>query len=180
MSTPITPYVKDALIFLLQDPVEGFNILMTTVAPKYGIQPVSIDWTFPGSKQFFPCDVTPDEVQASSPFKYPMAMLYGMSSDNTHESMGRNFSGPILLGLDFWLTSKATNLVKAGMTLENTCGALEEVCNQMLYNGNWPQLYGATNAVCLPPKFSRGRIEKGGEEWRQRCSMTMNFTADMN
>ena len=176
MSTPITKYVKDAALLLFRD---QFNGLMTSVAPEYGIDSFSVDWS-DASQQFFLANVTPDNMEESDNVIYPMVTLHGVRSRNTHESMQRIFSGPVELALSFYLTTKTEEAGNAGSELEITCDAIEDACNLLLTNGNWPQGYGATNAVCLPPACERGPLEEAAEGWRQQIEFALRFTVDTN
>ena len=175
----ITKYATDALLLLLGHPTNGFNASLASVAGSYGIQPVTINWG-PGSPQFFPVNLHPDDLEESTVSKYPMAFLCGLRSQNTHESHGRKFSGPVELRLSFWLTSKASSIVKAASALESLCSAIEEACNNMFWNGNWPQGYGASSSVCNPPMCTRGEVEQAGEMWRQAIVFNLVFTLDTN
>lgn len=175
----ITKYVQDATKLFLGHPTKGFNTTLATVAASYSIQPITIDWGV-NSIQFFPAYLTPDDLDESTPSKYPMAFLHGVRSRNTHESHGRNFSGPVELALTVWVTHKAASAGKAGPALDLLCSAIEETCNTMFTDGNWPQGYGASSAVCEPPPCTRTRVEQEGEMWRQAVIFNMVFTLDTN
>ena len=75
---------------------------------------------------------------------------------------------------------KAASAGKAGPALEALCNAIEETCNNMFYNGNWPQGYGASSAVCNPPACTRAHLEQAGEMWRQAIVFNLVFTLDTN
>jgi hypothetical protein len=179
MSTPITKYVQDATLLLLGHPTNGFNASLAVVAGSYSVQPVTINWGV-GSMQFFAANLHPDDLDESTPSKYPMVFLHGVQSRNTHESLGRKFSGQVQLQLTFWLTHKAASASKAGPALEALCNAIEETCNNLFYNGNWPQGYGASSAICIPPVCTRAQVEQAGEMWRQAIGFNLVFTLDTN
>lgn len=179
MSTPITKYVQDATLLYLGHAAKGFNASLAVVTASYGIQPITIDWT-ESSLQFYPAYGTPDDLDKSTASKYPMVFLHGVRSRNTHESMSRNFSGQVEMVLAIWLTHKAVSFGKAGRALDLMCSAVEQACNDMFRDGNWPQGYGATNAVCMPPACTRTRAEPEGEGWRQAVIFNMVFTLDTN
>jgi hypothetical protein len=176
----ITQYVADATALYLGHASRGFNAIFATVAAAYRVDPIVINWTPSGSLQFFQAFGTPDDLDESSASKYPMVFLYGAGSQNTHESLGRQFAGPVRMTLTFWVTHKAAAFSKAAPVLERVCNAIEDTCNQLFTDGNWPQRYGATNSVCLPPACTRSRVEGEGEMWRQAVSFNMVFTLDTN
>jgi len=175
----ITSYVQAATLLYLSDPVNGFNSVMAGLAGSYGIQPITIDWT-PAGMQYVPAYLTPDDVDESSPVKYPMVFLHGLGSRNAHLSRGRKFSGPVSLRLAFWMDHKASRASVAGPALESMCSAVEETCNNLFWNGNWPQLYGAGNAVCDPPASLRTPLEQAAKMWRQGTIYDLVFTLDTN
>lgn len=179
MGSPITQYAKDAMVLYLEHGAKGFNASLAAVASAYHIEPFKIDWG-PDSIQFFPIFGTPDDLEESDIAKYPMAFLYGVRSRNTHESHGRKFSGPVELTFSIWVTHKASKFSKAARALDAMCSAVEEACNNMFHDGNWPQLYGASRAVCLSPAFTRLQPEPEGEGWRQGVVLNMVFTLDTN
>lgn len=173
----ITKYVRDATRLYLADPNQGFNPKLATMVAAYGIQPVTIDLSLT-SKQYFEAWLTPDDLDESTPSKYPMVFNHGMDSDNTHDSMPRTFSGQVHTGLAFWFTSKATDIRKSGPELEYTLDATEDAINQLFTNGNWPQLWGAANAICSRLSARRGRLEAGGEMSRQSILFPLTFQVD--
>lgn len=175
----ITKYVKDATVLMLGHSAQGFNKTLADVSVTYALEPLAINWN-PGGPQFFQANLTPDDLDESTPSKYPMVFMYGVRSQNTHQSMGRTFSGQVELALIFWLTHKASSAGKAGSALEALCDAIEDTCNSLFTNGNWPALYGAASSVCLPPSCARSSLEAEGEGWRQSLVFRLVFTLDKN
>jgi len=173
----VTKYVRDATRVYMADPTNCFNPRFAQVASSYSVPVITVDWT-PASKQYFEAWLTPDDLDDSTPSKYPMVFNHGMGSDNTHDSLPRTFSGRVETGLAFWVTTKATDVRKATTELEYTLDAIEDVVNQMFTNGNWPQLYGAPNAICARIPAQRGRFEKGGEMSRQSILFRLTFQVD--
>jgi len=132
----------------------------------------------PEGGQYFPFWSAPDQMDDSTPSVYPMVFVYGRSSFNTHRSMNRVFSGTVEIGLDFWVSSPGSTLLQAGLTLETTITAIEEASNDLFYDANWPQSWGAYKCVCMPPAFNRGPIQPNGQEWRQNSRQALRFTLD--
>jgi hypothetical protein len=157
----------------------SFNSTLAGLAGSYGITAFTVDWSA-ASLQFFQFNGDPDELEQTSASKYPMVFMHAVRSQNTHESLGRNFSGPVEVELTFWISHLATQVIKAGPALETTCNVIEDACNLLFTNGNWPQLYGATNAICMPPTCVRGRVEKAGQSYRQAIQFNLVFTLDTN
>lgn len=175
----ITKYVQAATVAFLGDPNNGFNPILASVSGAYNVAPFTIDWT-PNSLQFTQAYMDVDDAEDSAAMKYPHVFLYGAQSQNIHESMGRLFSGRVVLDLSFWFTHKATSYRVAGPALENLANLVEDTSNRLFSNGNWPQGYGASSAICVPPAMVRDRVRHAGEMWRQAFTFRMVFTLDTN
>lgn len=174
MSTLITRYVRAAAKAYLADPTSGFNATLASIAATHGVTAFTIDWSAT-SKQFWEAYLTPDDVDESAASKYPMAFLHGVASDNSHDSLPRTFSGSVDLALAFWFTDRATS---APRTLEPLCDAVEDAVNAMFADGNWPQLWGASNAVMVRCPSQRARLDTGGEHWRASIVFRLTFQVD--
>ncbi|MGE5568543.1 MAG: hypothetical protein ACM3S5_05835 [Rhodospirillales bacterium] len=170
----ISRRVREAVVRRLADPSTGFNMKLAAVAYAYGIQPFSIDWTA-NSKNFFRGFVDPNDVDESTPSRYPLVMLYSMTSSNDHDSMPRLFSGKVVLGLDFHITWRAGNALK---NFEDLGDAIEDAVYAVFSDGNWPQTWGAANAVQVAIALTKRPVEMGGESWRQSLMFRLTFQVD--
>ena len=169
--------VREAAARLLADPTAGFNTRLAALASTYGIQPFSIDWGT-ASKNFFRGFLDPNDVDESTPSRYPLVMLYSTGSSNDHDSMSRVFSGPVVLGLDFHVTWRAAGALR---NFEDLGDAIEESVYAVFGDGNWPQLWGAAFAVMAGIALVKGPVESGeGEHWRQSLSFRLTFQVDTN
>ena len=154
----------------------GFNALVAANAAAFGVTAFSIDWGATSSVQYFPCNAGPDDVEESTPFKYPCVFHYAVQSSNEHEQYGAHFSGPVSQALSFHFTDDSVALSR---TLEKIGNLVESVVNTIFADGNWPQNFGA-NAVCGRLPMTRGPIEPAGESQRQSFTFRLMFTAVAN
>ncbi|MDE2103018.1 MAG: hypothetical protein KGL39_37585 [Patescibacteria group bacterium] len=173
----ITQYVLDATRLRLADPATGFNATVAQALQAYGLPALSIDWS-DSSTQYFEAFLGPDDIDDSTPSKYPMVFLHGLASDNAHDAKPRAFSGTVEVALSFWLTERATDARKAGKALERKCSAIEDAINALFADGNWPQLWGAQNALLVRYPSQRSRIEIGAEHWRKSILFRLTFQVD--
>lgn len=172
----ISRAVREAMGRRLADAATGFNAKLAAVASTYGIQPFTIDWSAT-SKNFFRGFIDPNDVDDSTPSRYPLVMLYSITSSNDHDSMPRVFSGKVTLGLDFHVTWKQGNALK---NFEDLGDAIEDAVYAVFSDGNWPQLWGAQYACQTGITLSKRPVESGGEHWRQTISFRLVFQVDTN
>lgn len=170
----ITKKVRDAVRTRLADPVGGFNAHLAAVAPTYGVQAFTIDWTA-ASKRFFQGFLNPDDVDQSAVSNYPLVMLYGLSSGNENRQKFSLFSGTVALGLDFHLTWRAGNALR---NFEDLCDAVEDAVYRTFNDPAWAASYGAPLAYNGEIVLSRRPIELAGEHWRQTILFRLTFQVD--
>jgi hypothetical protein len=168
--------VREAAVRRLADAATGFNAKLAAVAGAYGIQAFQIDW-MDGSKNFFRGFLDPNDVDESVASRYPLVMLYAITSSNDHDSLPRTFSGQVTLGLDFHVTWRSGN---AQRNFEDLGDAIEDAVYEVFSDGNWPQLWGAANACQVAISLTKRPVEMGGEHWRQTLSFRLVFQVDTN
>lgn len=104
-----------------------FNTLLATVAPDYGVQPFTINFTdVPRSPNFFLGQLDPGELEETTVYKLPLMALYSVQSGNQTLNKPAFFSGVVRIGLDVWLSWRGGN---AYQDFESLGDAVEDVMN---------------------------------------------------
>ncbi|CAB4130876.1 hypothetical protein UFOVP130_41 [uncultured Caudovirales phage] len=171
----ISKAVRRAVFLRLSDAATGFNAALAGVAASYGVTPFVIDWTV-NSKQFFAAQLHPDEIDESTPSKYPMVMLYALSSDNRNIQKFAEFAGFVSIGLDIHLSWRPA---KAVPNFEDLADAVEDAVYATL-NGQNFQDWGASVVYNGDVSVQRRPLEMSAENWRQTLSFRLVFEVVTN
>jgi hypothetical protein len=176
MNTEYSAQVRDRVIAQLSDAVLGFNAQLATVATAYGITPYTLDFTS-ASRNFFEGPYDPENLDSTSVLKYPIACLYVNEAANVNDQMFQTFSGPAVMTFDLWLSWRASGAPQNTEKLANATEAaiIRTFCNP----DNQANLTGPVT-YDRKIRISRGRIEMGGQNWRQLLRTTLVFQLDTN
>jgi hypothetical protein len=101
----VSHHCRSVVQALLSDGTAGFNTTLATISESYGIDPYTIN--FDGTarnKNFFTGYYGPKVLDETSNFKYPVACLYTIKSQNNNQEKFRTFSGSLMLGFDVYLS----------------------------------------------------------------------------
>jgi|SRR5215469_7149592 len=154
----------------------NFNALIGANASAFGVLPVQVDWNPDTSQQYFQVFATPDDLEDSTAYKFPVVFHYALNTVNVHEQVGVQFAGQVTHMLVFYFSDKSSKLSRK---LEKYGDLLEAVINQLFHDGNWPQLFGA-NAVCGQYPMRRSAVVEAAESWQQTFTFQLVFTAVSN
>jgi hypothetical protein len=171
----ISRKVREAVLLRLSDPTSGFNANLAAVASTYGIQPFSVDWSAT-SKNFFRGFLDPNDVDESTPSRYPLVMMYAITSTNRNLQKFALFSGEVILGLDFHITWRAGNALR---NFEDLGDAIEDAVYKTL-NGTDFQAWGAPLTYNGQISLAKRPLELAGEHWRQTLSFRLTLQVDTN
>ena len=160
--------LRDAILRRLR---ETYRETMASVAAEYGVAPVQIDLS-PQSRQVFQGQLTADQVDETVAARYPLLIIYAVSSANEHSQMPAAFAGVVTIAVEWHLSYRGGN---APRDSETACDVVEDAMYRIFQNGNWPQLYGAGNAVMFGIECARSPIDMAGEHWRQTVRFTLQF-----
>lgn len=170
----VSKQLREAIVRRLSNASDGFNATFADLATKYGVQPLTIDWS-ERSKQFFTCSLGPGDLDESTPTKYPLAMLYSTGSDNARDRIPSVFSGSVDFTLEIHVTWKQSGVPN---DLESLGDAVEDTLYEVFADGNWPQLFGARCFIQSAIRFSKAPVEKAAESWRQSLRLLLTFRGD--
>lgn len=154
----------------------GFNALVNAHAGEFGVLPVQVDWNRDTSLQYFQTFGTPDDLEDTTNYKYPLVFHYALNTVNIHEQFAAQFAGQVTHLLAFHFSDKSS---KMSRKLEKYGDLVEAVCNQLFHDGNWPQQFGA-NAVCGQYPMRRTALLQAAESWQQTFTFQLVFTAVNN
>lgn len=143
-----------------------FNTLLSTVAPAYGVQPFTIDFTsVPKSQNFFWGALDPNDLEDSTVYKLPLMTLYTTQSANQHRQKPATFSGVVRLGSDVVLSWRGGN---ANQDFEALADALEDVMNTIAN-----ELAQLGHVVSMG--MDRGPVKRGQQNWWQLLRFSFLF-----
>ena len=170
----ISKKVRDAVRLKLSDSASGFNPVFASVAPTYGVNAFTVDFS-ERSPQFFQAFVHPDEIDESTPSKYPLMCLYTLRCVNRNEQKFSLFSGDVLIGIDVHLTWRNARVLP---DFESLADAVEEAVIT-LFNDD---------ALITPPSVAynggisldRSTVTMAGEHWRKTLSFRLAFEVHTN
>lgn len=167
----ISQAAVDAVFARLSDTATGFNVTIAAACAAYAV-PSFFTLNFSGTSQnFFLGQLDPDELEQSSPFKYPMACLYSIESQSTQIQKFNKFSGAVRAVLDCYVTWKSAKVIqnfdRYASIVEDT---IVDVINRER-NQNWPYpvVYNGNLHV------KKGPVRFAGENFRQQIAGAMDF-----
>jgi hypothetical protein len=175
----ISKAVRDAVITRLADPADGLNARFAAIASDYGItDPTrqSIDFA-PNSKQFYRGYLGPDDIDDTSPAKYPIAVLFSTGASNENSQKFSLFSGTLTLGLDIHITWRKANAIQ---NFEDLGDAFEDAVISLFNDPTWAASYGAPIAYNGQISLQKTPLVLLGENWRQSLLFRLVFEVGTN
>jgi hypothetical protein len=176
MKAEFAKQVRDRALAQLADSSNGFNAHLAAVAADYGIDAFTLDFSG-ASKNFFETQLDPDDIEASTPLRYPMACLYTVQEDNALRQAGITFSGTVAMGLDIFISWRKAGIPQNTELLASavTAAVIRTFCNP---DGQANFTGPVTFVRAL--KARRSPVETGGEHWRQPLRFSLVFQLDTN
>ena len=171
----VSQSVIDAALVRLADPLTGFNPTWDAATAYYpGVDAGYFNTDFTDkSKNFVQAQVSPDFLEQSSIFSYPLLCLYVLESTNANTQKFNQFSGAVRLVLEGFLSWQnilgKQNYEKFGNCLEST---VVDIFNRV-ENQNWPNPVVYNGHVTC----KRGPVTMAGQNWRQRVGFSLLFEA---
>ena len=175
----ISKRVREAVILRLADATDGLNARFAAIASAYGINDpskYSIDFAT-GSKQFFQGFLGPDDIESTTPLKYPLVCLYSAGSSNQNLQKFTRFSGVVTIGLDIHVTWRKSSAMQS---FEDLGDAFEDSVIGLLNDPTWAASYGAPIAYNGEISFQKTPLVLEGENWRQSLLFRLIFQVDTN
>lgn len=93
---------RDALVASLADGTSGFNAVLAGIAPSYGINAFTLQFSLPSPNVVFGY-LDDEEVQVSQIFEFPGAIIYSTESVNERSLKPARFSGFVNQYIVFYL-----------------------------------------------------------------------------
>ncbi len=165
-----------AVAMRLADPSTGFNPNYTAALVNYPTAPAfTIDFTSPTSKNFFMGQMTPDQVQGTSAFTYPLVRLWAKAGANKNAQKFQRFAGPVRV---YGAVDLSNKLFKSARLIHDSetwgdaiIGTMVETFNGPAVQYPWMQavVYDGTIA------WERGPLEENASNWRQTITFIWNF-----
>jgi len=173
----ISKTVRNALLAQLSAPGSGINDRMLLLAGPYGQTAYSIDWSAESTNFLFG-QIDPDSVEGSSVLTYPLVTIDTANAIGQDLIYNSTFSGSVLGLIDVhhsWpdesVLSDFASLVD--MTEDAVISCLHDPNQQNIWS-----TYGNLQLAKGGIVSQRGKIQFGGENWRQslRISCRMELT----
>lgn len=175
----ISNLVRGASLSKLADSVTGFNanIVAAIATGNYGTEPATaIDFVSIG-KSFFVGQLTPGEIDDSTPSVYPMGFIYTTRTRSTKAQKFNLFSGMVEIGLEFvveWPQSRATpNFELRGELYED---AVIKTFNDPSFTPFLPVTVSYDGDITM----SRSKVSEAGENWQQTFIFRLAFAVNTN
>ena len=170
--------IRYAIRTRLADVTTGFNSILAGVAAGYGItQPEKFFLDFgPDLKGFVEGNLTPDDLENSSPAHYPFGFLYAVETRNENLRKFNTFSGRVTFSFDYWLSWRNE---KALRDFENFGDCVEDVVVSIMNTTDFLE-WGSIATYNGDVTLTRGKIEMQGEHWRQLLAFQFVFEYDVS
>lgn len=172
----IANLIRSGIRERLSDETTGFNSAVVASAAEYDVsQPEKLYLDFgPALHGFIEGNLAPDDLDDTSPSKYPYGFLYVVSTANENLRKFAEFSGTVTVAFDYWLSWSNQ---KALRDFEKFGDLIEDVLFSIMQTTDWHQW--APGAVYNGnAKLSRGPVESDGANWRQRLAFEFIFEYD--
>lgn len=152
----------------LADATTGFNARCALLAPTYGVQAISIDFTLPGSKSFAIANIDPVQLLEQVGRKAPLMVLYSKGFRSQQETNRVPFEGFVPVFADIVFGFKSDTIFG---NLELTGSMIEDVMSRILYETEWaPPVYQVADY-----SGDRTSLETGDKYWLQRLKFQVTF-----
>ncbi len=166
--------VLDAVYARLTNQTYGYNSAIQSQAPSYSLAPneLTIDFST-ASQQFIFGQIDPDSLEESSPFKYPLGMLYILETGQTGTQKFNQFSGVVRCIFEVHVShTKITHKYNYEAHMSCVEDAVVSVLNRV-ENQDWSDYPMVVYNGGITSK--RGPIKQAGDNWRQRIGFSMMF-----
>lgn len=185
---PVTPEQTAILQVLnrLANPGDGLNATFNAMAPiepfsitSAALTSMQIDFASPQSKNFVLGNLDFSDVEETSPFKYPLVMLYTTSSSNQNNNKFQAFSGPVNVGIDVFLSWKNNGVLRDYESYANcVISAVYTIMNRSRQGVEADQNWSAEVVYNGDIGSVKSLIKRAGDNWLQRIKFTMAFEVD--
>lgn len=169
---------RDALVSALADDTTGFNAQLASIGQEYGISPFALEFTSPASKNVVYGYLDDQEVDVSSIFEFPGAVIYTTEGvDENRPNRSKYFvAGVISLYLRYQqldAPDTQTNLPDFSNDFEKWPDACEDAMTAALYAGRGAMSTGGVNFTQY--RADRSPVVNLGDGHTQKLTFTLGF-----
>lgn len=167
----ITKRVRDAVVRRLRDPISGLNPNLQTICEAYEIPELQIN--FDSHTQFFQGWVSPETLEDSTVFKYPVLILYTVNSADEKVIKYKQFSGVVQVGMEFHM-----ELIQkyAVADMESYQDAVEGAMVMTLHGAQYDAEFSSVGAhFRRDTAFQRNPATMAAGNWRISMTIGMSF-----
>jgi hypothetical protein len=156
----------------------NFNSTYASVAALYpGAPALVIDFTSPNSFSFFRGRVTPEEIETTGVFKFPLMCSYATAGKNTNWQKFMTFTGDVRVCTDVHLSYTAARLPNA---TEPWADAVEHTLVYMVNTANSQnQNWGPGLTYDGQVSYERMPVRKGGPNFLQTVRFGFQFQVNI-
>ena len=174
MSVQVSSAARGAVLARLADAVYGFNAKYADAAAAIGAQPLTVTWG-PASKQLYQSFLSPDAIEDTTAFSWPVVCVYAQRSANANRSKFNVFSGEVSVYVDIHLAWKDSAAPRNG---DREIDALE---NALIACFNAQPEWGANDLVYGGDiELMRLPMQRVSSNWRQTLRARLTLEIDAN
>lgn len=168
--------VRDVVHAQLSDVTRGFNVQLGVTAAAAGVQPFEIDFS-DTSRNFFEANINPEDIEGSTPFKYPLASLYIPGEGNTLDQAFITYSGVVRVVFTVYLSFNVSGIPR---NVEKTTNAVSAAIVRTFCDSSAAASANFTGPVTYNRKIqiARSRLIMGAENWLLALTATLECGLD--
>lgn len=170
---PISKRVREAVLLQATDPTIGLMPTLDAIAARDGeivAKHYLIDWTL-GKGQFFESALSADDIDKTTPDKYPLSTLRVANAVNKNKEKFRTFAGDVFVEFVFHLSWREYRAQTKG---EAYGDAFEEA---LFFTFNSPGVQGWATPLVYNGDLDvkRSPLDRGGQMFRQSIKADFIF-----
>jgi hypothetical protein len=170
--------VRDVVVAQLEDAARGLNAQLALTLAAAGLPVFAFDWSA-ASLNFFEAQVDPNDIETSTPMKYPICTLTVVNEDNTLDQTWITFSGTVPVEFVIYIS-----FIQSGVprNVEKTLNAVTAAVIRTFCDSSAAATANFTGPVTFNRKVrvTRPRLQMGAQNWRAPLKFSMVFQLDTN
>lgn len=186
MGFPMSGEVISRIVTRLSDDTWGLNATFNALAPNYSLPTesatlaIDFDPANGKSKNFALADVNPKDWEGAGAYAFPLVTLFTDGGSNQNMQKFHQFSGPIHVGLNVFLSWRENRLKLS--VFEPYAWCMEEavitVMNRARNAFPIDQDWGEVAVYNADISWQKSRVDRGGYFWIQGIAFKMLFEAN--
>jgi len=178
LSDQYSGQVRDTVLAQIADDTRGFNAQIAVTMPAAGLQPFTIDWNPDKSLNFFEANMNPEDIEATTPFRYPVATLYTPDEEDTLDQAFITYSGSVRMALSIYLSFLPSGIPR---TIERSQNAVAAAIIRTFCDPSAAAQANFTGTVNYNRRIRISRIKPfmgSGQNWLSGVTATFAFGLD--